>query len=131
LPGWNVIGLLIRNGPARPFLSRNIRPFKGTPRRHKYGTLPKKGQPIRLSVRPFYYYRAGAIGVFLAGRASPALFLSRVYKHTLPIIRVASVLTVRSLGGPDQGKLYTDYYLVDETHVVLVFRPSPDARWRP
>lgn len=28
------------------------------------------------------------------------------------------------------GKLHTDYYFLGEDHVVMVFKPSPDARWR-
>ena len=28
------------------------------------------------------------------------------------------------------GKLYTDIHYLDTDHVVLVFRPAPDERWR-
>ncbi len=28
------------------------------------------------------------------------------------------------------GRLYTDIHSLDSTHVVLVFRPAPDERWR-
>ena len=27
-------------------------------------------------------------------------------------------------------KLYTDIHVLDEDHVVLLFRPAPDERWR-
>jgi hypothetical protein len=27
------------------------------------------------------------------------------------------------------GKLYTDIHILDNDHVLLVFRPDPDARW--
>jgi hypothetical protein len=29
------------------------------------------------------------------------------------------------------GKLYTDFYALDSVHVLLVFRPADDPRWRP
>ncbi len=29
------------------------------------------------------------------------------------------------------GSLYTDIYPLDAEHVVMVFRPAPDGRWRP
>ncbi len=29
------------------------------------------------------------------------------------------------------GKLYTDVHALDNDHVVLIFRPAPDERWRP
>ena len=29
------------------------------------------------------------------------------------------------------GKLYTEIYTLDTDHVLLVFRPAPDERWRP
>jgi hypothetical protein len=28
------------------------------------------------------------------------------------------------------GKLYTDIYALDTDHVLLIFRPAPDERWR-
>ncbi len=30
----------------------------------------------------------------------------------------------------DWGKLYTDIHYLEDEHVVLVFRPAPDERWR-
>ena len=29
------------------------------------------------------------------------------------------------------GKLYTDITRLDDDHLLLTFRPAPDARWRP
>jgi hypothetical protein len=28
------------------------------------------------------------------------------------------------------GRTHTDYYFLDQDHVVMVFRPAPDGRWR-
>lgn len=28
------------------------------------------------------------------------------------------------------GRRYTDFYALDSDHIVLVFRPAPDERWR-
>jgi hypothetical protein len=57
-------------------------------------------------------------------------------------VNAAELLIVYDLRDPDAweaarrhrnywGKLFTDIHCLDNDHVVLVFRPAPDERWRP
>jgi hypothetical protein len=54
------------------------------------------------------------------------------------LIPLALVYDLRDPGAWDEacrharlwGRLYTDLHRLEDGHVVLVFRPAPDKRWR-
>ena len=58
-------------------------------------------------------------------KATQLLPLLRVYDLSDPVAWEAAH---RHRG--NWGKLYTDIHYLDTDHVVLVFRPAPDERWR-
>ena len=98
-PGWNVVSLSVIVQPG-PFL---FVPFDRL-RRPPWAQIGnhKKGQPIRLSVRPFDYYRPGGFSHLTSTHLQlhPGLFSSA---RTLPMMRSAPVLTFRSLRVLDRG----------------------------